>query len=317
MSSHPSQTSRMLLVLAWATVVGITPISASEKDQVPSASTSERFEGYLFMDVDGHPLPFQSDEEIEERLRNAAVVSQSKIPAGVSRPKKVLLEIDAHRFNAVYKFIDEKKKNIRDPTSTGEGKLYLEWRDSYIYDVAAYHVDRLLGLDRAPPIVLRTVKGTQGSLQIWLEGTITENRRREEAIKPPEIARFNQQRSTLTLFDNLVANRDSNLGNTLIDGRWRLWFIDCSRCFGTSADLLYPDAITHCDRQVWNALKKLDRSSADAALSPYLSRLEIEVLFKRRDKLVELIQGRIDEWGDALVLFDQRPPTESAPWVGE
>lgn len=178
-------------------------------------------------------------------------------------------------------------------------------------------MDRLLGLDRAPPIVLRTVKGTQGSLQIWLEGTITENRRREEAIKPPEIARFNQQRSTLTLFDNLVANRDSNLGNTLIDGRWRLWFIDCSRCFGTSADLLYPDAITHCDRQVWNALKKLDRSSADAALSPYLSRLEIEVLFKRRDKLVELIQGRIDEWGDALVLFDQRPPTESAPWVGE
>lgn len=88
MSSHPSQTSRMLLVLAWATVVGITPISASEKDQVPSASTSERFEGYLFMDVDGHPLPFQSDEEIEERLRNAAVVSQSKIPAGVSRPKR-------------------------------------------------------------------------------------------------------------------------------------------------------------------------------------------------------------------------------------
>ncbi len=121
----------------------------------------------------------------------------------------------------------------------------------------------------------------------------------------------------MSVFDNLVANRDSNLGNTLIDGRWRLWFIDCSRCFGTSADLLYPDAITHCDRQVWNALKKLDRSAADACALSLSEQIEIEALFKRRDKLVELIQGRIDEWGEALVLFDQRPPTESAPWVGE
>ena len=40
-------------------------------------------------------------------------------------------------------------------------------------------------------------------------------------IEPPEIARFNQQRTTLRVFDNLVANRDSNLGNTLIDGNWR------------------------------------------------------------------------------------------------
>lgn len=317
MSSHRSQTSRMLLVLAWATVVGITPISASDKDQVPSVSTSERFEGYLFMDADGQPLPFQSDEEIEENLRTSAVVSVSKIPVGVSRPKKVLLAADSFHFNAAFKFIDEEKQMVRDPTTTGRGKLYLKWRDSYIYDIAAYQVDRLMGLNRVPPIVRRKIKGLNGSLQIWVEGTITEFNRGEEAIDPPEIARFNQQRSTMTIFDNLVANRDSNLGNTLIDGNWRLWFIDCSRCFGTSKDLLYPDAVTHCDRQMWDALRMLDRSAADEALSPYLSRLEIDVLFKRRDKLVDLLQARIDEWGEELVLFDQRPPTETAPWVGE
>jgi hypothetical protein len=304
--------------------LGLPLVSAGEEGQAHSQAeavkadpnpTSPRFEGYLFMDADGHPLPFQSDEEIEERLRSATVISQSKIPVGVSRPKKVLLESDSHRFNAAFKFIDEKKKNVRDPTATGSGKLYLEWRDSYIYDIAAYHLDRLLGLDRVPPIVLRTIKGTQGSLQIWLEGAITENVRRVEGFKPPEIARFNQQRSIMLLFDNLVANRDSNLGNTLIDGNWRIWFIDCSRCFGTSADLLYPDQVTHCDRKMWDALRKLDRAKAEESLSPYLSGLEIEVLFKRRDKLVALVQGRIDEWGEELVLFDQRPPTDSAPWV--
>jgi len=316
----------VVLAVACATIAGVPHLLAGEESQAPSqagaataqsASSGERFEGYLFLDANGQPLPFQSDEDIEEKLRTAAVVSKSKIPVGVTQPKKVLLAAESHRFNAVFKFIDETKKNVRDPTATGRAKLYLKWRDSYVYDIAAYQVDRLLGLDRVPPIVLRKIKGNAGSLQIWVEDTITENMRREEAIDPPEIARFNQQRSTMQLFDNLIANRDSNLGNTLIDGNWRLWFIDCSRCFGTSADLLYPDAVTHCDRQVWGALRKLDRSAADKALSPYLSRLEIDVLFKRRDKLVDLLQARIDEWGEELVLFDQRPTTEIAPWVGE
>jgi len=318
--------TRVLLTAICAPMVGIPLLFAGEENQtsspaqavkVPGVSNGERFEGYLFVDVDGHPLLYQSDEEIEELLRTAPVISVSKIPVGVTRPKKVLLATDSHRFNAAFKFIDEKRKNVRDPTTTGKGKLYLEWRDSYIYDVAAYHVDRLLGLERVPPVVIRDIKGTVGSLQIWLEGCITENERQEHSIDPPELARFNQQISTLRLFENLVADRDVNFGNTLIDGNWRLWFIDCSRCFGTDSNLLYPDSVTHCDRQVWDALGKLDRASVEERLSPYLSRLEIDALFKRRDKLVELVQGRINEWGEDLVLFDQRPPTETAPWVGE
>jgi len=307
----------MLLVIAFATLVGIAPISASEKDRKPSVPTPERFEGYLFVDVDGQPLPFQSDEDIEESLRTAAVVSKSKIPVGVTQPKKILLAADPHGFNAVFKFFDETKKNVRDPTATGRAKLYLEWRDSYIYDIAAYQVDRLMGLDRVPPIVRRKIRGLDGSLQIWVEGTITEKSRRERNFKPPEIARFNQQRSTMNLFDNLVANRDNNLGNSLIDGNWRLWFIDCTRCFGRSQDLLFPEAVTHCDRSVWRALKELDRRAAEKALGPYLSGAEIDALFIRRDKLVDLIQARIDEWGEELVLFDQRPPTDTAPWIEE
>jgi len=307
----------MLSAFALATLVGIAPISASDKDRVPSVPTGDRFEGYLFVDVDGQPLPFQSDEAIEEKLRTASVVSQSKIPVGVSRPKKILLATGSHNFNAAFKHIDEEKRNVRDPTAAGQAKLYLQWRDSYIFDIAAYHVDRLLGLDRTPPTVIRTIKGNKGSLQIWIEGSITEASRREQSIAPPEIARFNQQRSTLQLFDNLVANRDSNLGNTLIDGNWRLWFIDCSRCFGRYKDLLYPEMITHCDREVWRALRQLDRGSADKVLSPFLTPAEIDAIFARRDKLVDLIQARIDEWGEELVLFDQRPPTDIAPWIEE
>ena len=305
----------MLWVFVWATVVGFGPISASETSQKASVPKGDRFEGYLFVDVDGRPLPFQSDEEIEQQLRTADVVSKSKIPVGVTQPRKILLAADPHHFHAVFKFVDETKKNVRDPTAAGRAKLYLEWRDSYVYDIAAYQVDRLMGLNRVPPIVRRKIKGLDGSLQIWVEGTITESGRREKNIKPPEVARFRQQRSTMNLFDNLVANRDNNLGNSLIDGNWRLWFIDCTRCFGRSPDLLYPEGVTHCDREVWRALKELDRSAAEKALDPYLTGAEINALFIRRDKLLDLLQARIDEWGEELVLFDQRPPTEPAPWI--
>jgi hypothetical protein len=328
-SSKPPRQMRMvpLLLVAAGTIFTGTPARSADTEkpsppqidvgEAASATESRRFEGYIFLDADGRPLPFQSDIEIEERLRTATVVSKTKIPVGVSRPKKMLMESGARRFNAVFKFIEETKQKVRDPTATGRGKFYLHWRDSYVFDVAAYRVDRLLGMDRIPPIVFRKIKGSDGSLQIWLEGTITENDRRERAIDPPETARFNQQRSTIRLFDNLVANRDSNLGNTLIDGNWRLWFIDCSRCFGSSPDLLYPEMVTHCERRLWRALKELDRRAAEEALSSILAGIEIDALFARRDKLVELIQARIDEWGEDLVLFDQRPPTETAPWIGE
>jgi hypothetical protein len=75
--------------------------------------------------------------------------------------------------------------------------------------------------------------------------------------------------------------------------------------------------VTHCDREVWQALKELDRTKAENALRPFLTGAEIDALFARRDKLLDLLQARIDVWGEELVLFDQRPPTETAPWIEE
>jgi hypothetical protein len=316
-----SRATRVLLAGAAAmfVAVGAQPAENAPPRQQGAATSDagrERFDGYLFLDVEGQPLPVQSDAAIENLLAEGVVVSMKKIPVGVTLPRKTLLASGTLQFNAVFKDKDEKKKNVRD-TTAGKKTFYLVWRDSYVYDIAAYHVDRLFGFERVPPVVPRKIKGKDGSLGIWLEGTITEKERLENGIDPPEVARFNQQKATMHLFDNLTANRDSNLGNALIDGNWRLWFIDCSRCFGTSKDLLYPEAITHCDRAVWKTLQAADRHAAEETLSPYLSGIEIDALFARRDKLVEHIQGLIDNLGEDLVLFDQRPPTERAPWADD
>jgi len=228
----------------------------------------------------------------------------------------MLLAGDGVRAHAVFKDIDDEKRNYRD-TTAGESKIYLMWRDWYGYDIAGYHVDRLLGNNRVPPVIKRSIKRKDGSVQIWLEGVITENERRKNAFDPPDIARFNQQKEILHVFDNLVGNRDSNLGNALIDRNWRLWFIDCSRCFGTSEELLYPEAITHCERRLWNTLRNLDESEVTQRLAPYLPKAEISAMMVRRDKIVEHIQALIEGWSEEHILFDLGPPTEIAPWGGD
>ena len=313
-----------LLLVAAVFLAAVVPVISTGAQDPPKKTgetrqtvqtTPGRFEGYRFLDADGHPLPFQSDEEIEQFLSTATVVSMKKIPVGVSDPRKLLLAGQGVRLHAVFKHIDLKERNRRD-TTAGKSKTYLVWRDWYGYDIAAYHVDRLLGNDRVPPTIGRKIKRYDGSVQIWLEGVITENERRENGFDPPSIARFNQQKQIMHVFDNLVGNRDSNLGNALIDRNWRLWLIDCSRCFGTSEELLYPQAVTHCERRLWKVLRELDEHGVTRRLAPYLSKAEISALMVRRDKLVEHIQALIDEWGEEPILFDIGPPTEIAPWAG-
>jgi len=307
--------SVFLTLLALATLSLQSPstfgqTSSETKVAASDRSSESRFEGYLFRDADGRPLPFQTDQAIEKYLATSTLVSMKKIPVGVSDPRKLVLVGDGLRVNAVFKDIDNTQTKVRD-----QKKFYLQWRDWYGYDIAAYRLDRFLRLNRVPPVIQREIKHRQGSVQIWLQGVITETMRRDQGYEPPNIGRFNQQKDIMYIFDNLVANRDSNLGNTLIDSNWRLWFIDCSRCFGSSTDLLNPESITHCERDLFESLKALDPSDVEEQVSAYLTGVEIKALFVRRDKIVDRIQQLIDEWGEIHILFDTIPPTETAPWA--
>lgn len=319
MKIHRMQLLISAFVLAASTALVAANETAASSAQAqatpapPEGAADGRFEGYLWLDADGHPLPFQTDEAIEDFLETSAIVTMKEMPVGVTNPKKVLLAGDGVRVHAVFKTVDEKKRDIIEKTA-GQRRSYREWRDWHLYDAAAYHVDRLLGMDRVPPAIPRKIRRANGTLKIWLENTITDTMRRDQEIKPPDLVRFNQQRQIMHIFDNLVANRDSNLGNTLIDRNWRLWFIDCGRCFGTSKGLLYPEAITHCERDLWRALKALDEAQLRASLGSFLSVYEIDALLIRRDKLVAHIQALIDEWGEVHVLFDLTPPGERASW---
>jgi hypothetical protein len=276
-------------------------LSEDQTEEQTPATTRQ-----AWLDPDGNPLPFHSYEEVESFLASARVVSSKRIGTGITDPRKVLLQKDGIRTHAIFKDVDELRKGVE----RSHHKTYLNFRDYHLFECAAYRIDRLLGLNRVPPAVPRRIGATSGSLQLWMEQTIMDKERRDRELSAPDPVRWLQQRQMMELFDNLLGNDDSNLGNLLIDRRWNLWFIDHTRCFITAKKPLYPERIIYVERSMWQALRALDEETLSSELEPYLTSREIEALLARRNALISYIQGLFARYSEDLVLFDLRPVSD-------
>ncbi len=253
----------------------------------------------VWLDPEGKPLPFTSDEEVMEFLRTARLIRFRKIPLGVTQPKKALLEKDGVRMHAIFRDVKQDKPRQR----LKSGTVVLNFRDSYIFEPAAYELSRLLGLDNVPPVVLREFRGRRGSLQAWVEKAMTEKKRVKDNVTPSDTVFWSKQIHVMRVFDNLIYNTDRNKGNILIDGDWKVWLIDHTRAFRREKELRTPELVIHCDRKLWEKLKSLDEQVVRERLKKFLRSSEIKALMQRRDILVQHIQKLIEEHGESKVLF--------------
>jgi len=121
----------------------------------------------------------------------------------------------------------------------------------------------------------------------------------------------------MNVFDNLIRNIDRNQGNIMWDPDMNLWLIDHTRSFSGDDALPLPDDVVKCSRRLWTAVQDLDPKQVKSTLSPYLGGLEIKALLRRHKKLVELIENKIEEEGEAAVLFNYAPPPSSTTGVAE
>ena len=249
---------------------------------------------------DGEPLPFQSDQEVVEFLARAQVVREKEISAGINTPYKLTLEHGGITANAIFRSVSRTKTEGRGRDFDRANPLF---RDSYHYEVAAYTVSRMLGLDNVPPAILYEYKGRRGSLQLWIEEAESENERIARGGELASPASWYLQKQTMKIFDNLIYNFDRNNGNLLVDVRGKVWFIDHTRSFKRLPSLVTPEEIQVCDAELWERLQQLDKSAFRQALQEYLSGIELDALTKRHRKLVELIANLIEEKGPETVLI--------------
>ena len=255
-------------------------------------------------DPDGKPLPFKTDEELLEFLRTAEVRKEKELSTGITRPLKLLLEKDGVRASAVFRSVSEEKAKV---TYAG-GRSEMFFRDSYLFEPAAYEMSLLLGLDNVPPATLREHGHTRGSVQIWVEGAMTEADRLEKKLEPPDVRRWNRQIQTMKVFDAVIYNTDRNQGNILATRDWKVWMIDHTRAFRRYRKPPSTEELRQCERRLFARLGSLDEALARKRLVPYLQKPEIEALLARSRYIVGRLKTLIAERGEAQVLYDLDEP---------
>jgi hypothetical protein len=246
-------------------------------------------------------LPLRG-EAAETFLKTADVVKKKGLDVGITLSDQVTLSDGTRTHKAVWKTIDEFKRGV---TRMEGGGVYVDLADSWKHEVASYELDKLLGTGLVPPTVERTLDRTKGSLQLWVEGAMTEADRKRKKVDPPDTDAWNRQMYSVRLLHQLTYNTDSrNIRNVLIDPSFRIYAIDFSRAFMSYPQLPSEKDLTRFSRPVLAALKALDRPTLDARLSPWLTGIQIETLLKRRDKIVALVARLVQERGEAAVLYD-------------
>lgn len=281
--------------------------AALQEPLVPLPSTPAPMR--IWEGPEGQPLPFGSDEEIMEFLRTAEVVEIENIEIGVTRPRRVTLEKGGIQVHAAFRDVDETHERVR----MSDGRVRMKLRDYCMFECAAFELARILGMDNVPPAVVRRIEGKLGTLQIWVYNAVMEDERVEAGLRSPNQIAWRQQSMAMYLFDNLIGNDDRTQQNILIDKNWKIWLIDHTRAFYQDKEIQNLEKVIWVEKAFWDGLQAMDADMLDEYLSRFLTKYEIEKTLERRDKLVEHIQGLIDQRGPDAVLFTWGPPAPPGP----
>jgi hypothetical protein len=221
-----------------------------------------------------------ADAQLESLLRAADVEEIEEVGSGHTHPLRLRLSHQDQSYRAIFKTVDIA---ANPESANGNGG------DRYQNEVAAYRIDRLLGLGMVPPTVLRKINGSPGSVQLWIENAVSEQYRHLEDLTPPDLIAYQQQLSRMQLLDLLILNVDRDDTNMLVTtSNWKLHLIDHSHAFGLNHEPLpLPGISLDIDDELAARLRALDVRTLRHSLGTLLSRAQIEALLERRDHIIE------------------------------
>lgn len=237
----------------------------------------------------------------EEFLANAKIVATRPLGEGVTRPYRVELELDGVKRSAIFKSIDVRKAGV---TVLADGSSDIDFQDSWQTEIAAYTIDRIIGLGLVPATIeRRAVDGKVGSLQWFVESMSTEAERLEKKQTPPNMEDWNEQIMTTRLFDQLIANVDRHLKNILVTKEYKLRLIDHSRAFRINRSLPKPELLTRFSRSLVEGITRLEKKDLQKQTGKYLTSGQIDRLLTRRDAILALVKKHVAEKGEAAVFY--------------
>jgi hypothetical protein len=238
-----------------------------------------------------------SDAEKEEFLAAAEIIDQEVLPTGVTESLRATLSDGLYTHDAHIQTVDLYRKKFKTPRRT-----HLDFHDSYRYNIAAYRVDRLLGLQMVPVSVERRVWGKRAAVTWWIDDvamSVLEKHR--NGVEPPDLQSWNRQRFLGRLFNQLIGNIDAHLGNHLVTSEWKLWLVDFTRAFRPHRKLPSPEELGCVDRNLYESLQGLTSDLLGEATGDVLSGRERKSVLARRDRLVEHYDRRLETEGEAHV----------------
>jgi hypothetical protein len=227
------------------------------------------------------------EAELEELMRTAKVTKVEELTIGVTHPHCAFVEPGLPFSRMAWKTLKPGK--------------YKGFYESYKSEIAAYELDKLIGLGMVPPSVERSIEGEVGAAILWVENV--KGWDADGTTRGPDKVAWARQIVRLKMFDILTGNIDRNQGNLLYDAEYHVILIDHSRAFRDFVDMSMFQKFLFVDAPLWERMQALTMETLQAApFGKWVSKGMLYALLQRRDRMKKEIDKLLSARGPSIWL---------------
>ena len=249
--------------------------------------------------------PILTPAQMEDFLLNAKIGKTKAVGKGVTDTQWATLSDGRIAHDAQIQTVDI-HLSVFEPST---GPKELNFIDSYRYNIAAYRVARLLGLDDVPMSVERRVEGKPAAVTWRIDDVqMDENARWKKQGASGTSTRAAAQIHIWRVFTALIEDFDANGGNLLWTTDGKMWMVDHTRAFRLDTKVKDPKPLQRCERGLLEAMRRLTIETVTREVGTSLTKFEIEALIARRDEIVKLFEGMIAKRGEGAILYALAQP---------